>query len=195
MSGTTLREVTFLEKASDDDSRAMAESTGSKYNDMEVLVVVKHLQNLLQAGMTPADIGVISPYNAQASLLKKTLQLRQLDGIEVSTVDGFQGREKEAIIISLVRSNPNREIGFLADRRRLNVAMTRPKKHLCIIGDLELMATSGKEYLKNWSHYAENEYEIRYPDLGDYWSMTLVFLIPSPHHWRSYFLYIVFAER
>lgn len=158
----------FPEKASDDDSRVMAESTGSKYNDMEVLVVVQHLQNLLQAGIAPADIGVISPYNAQASLLKKTLQLRQLDGIEVSTVDGFQGREKEAIIISLVRSNPNREIGFLADRRRLNVAMTRPKKHLCIIGDLELMATSGKKYLKNWSHYAENEYEIRYPDLGDY---------------------------
>ncbi|CUM48737.1 unnamed protein product [Debaryomyces tyrocola] len=158
----------FPEKASDDDSQVMAESTGSKYNDMEVLVVVQHLQNLLQAGIAPADIGVISPYNAQASLLKKTLQLRQLDGIEVSTVDGFQGREKEAIIISLVRSNPNREIGFLADRRRLNVAMTRPKKHLCIIGDLELMATSGKKYLKNWSHYAENEYEIRYPDLGDY---------------------------
>lgn len=158
----------FPERVSDDDSRAMAESTGSKYNDMEVLVVEQHLQNLLQAGMAPADIGVISPYNAQASLLKKTLQLSQLDGIEVSTVDGFQGREKEAIIISLVRSNPNREIGFLADRRRLNVAMTRPKKHLCIIGDLELMATSGKKYLKNWSHYAENEYEIRYPDLGDY---------------------------
>lgn len=158
----------FAERASDDDSRAMAESTGSKYNDMEVLVVEQHLQNLLQAGITPADIGVISPYNAQASLLKKTLQLRQIDGIEVSTVDGFQGREKEAIIISLVRSNPNREIGFLADRRRLNVAMTRPKKHLCIIGDLELMATSGKKYLKNWSQYAENEYEIRYPDLGDY---------------------------
>lgn len=158
----------FPEKSSDDDSHAMAESTGSKYNDMEVLVVVQHLQNLLQAGMAPADIGIISPYNAQASLLKKTLQLRQLDGIEVSTVDGFQGREKEAIIISLVRSNSNREIGFLADRRRLNVAMTRPKKHLCIIGDLELMATNGKKYLTNWSQYAENEYEIRYPDLGDY---------------------------
>lgn len=158
----------FPEKASDDDSHAISESTGSKYNDMEVLVVVQHLQNLLQAGMAPADIGIISPYNAQASLLKKTLQLRQLDGIEVSTVDGFQGREKEAIIISLVRSNTNREIGFLADRRRLNVAMTRPKKHLCIIGDLELMATNGKKYLKNWSQYAENEYEIRYPDLGDY---------------------------
>lgn len=158
----------FPEKASDDDSHAISESTGSKYNDMEVLVVVQHLQNLLQAGMAPADIGIISPYNAQASLLKKTLQLRQLDGIEVSTVDGFQGREKEAIIISLVRSNSNREIGFLADRRRLNVAMTRPKKHLCIVGDLELMATNGKKYLKNWSQYAENEYEIRYPDLGDY---------------------------
>lgn len=158
----------FPERSSDDDSHAVAESTGSKYNDMEALVVVQHLDRLLEAGVPATAIGVISPYNAQASLLKKTLQLRHVDGVEVSTVDGFQGREKEVIIISLVRSNDSGEVGFLRDRRRLNVAMTRPKRHLCIVGDLELMATNGKGFLKNWSVYAENEYEIRYPDLGDY---------------------------
>lgn len=160
----------FPEKSSD-DSQAVVESTGSKYNDMEALVVVQHLDRLLEAGVPPADIGIISPYNAQTSLLKKMLQLRQLrqlDAVEVSTVDGFQGREKEVIIISLVRSNNANEIGFLQDKRRLNVAMTRPKRHLCVVGDLELMSTNGKKFLQDWSVYAENEYEIRYPDLGDY---------------------------
>lgn len=56
-------------------------------------------------------------------------------GIELGSVDGFQGREKEAIIVSLVRSNSDREVGFLGEKRRLNVAMTRPKRFLAIIGD------------------------------------------------------------
>jgi len=58
-------------------------------------------------------------------------------GIELGSVDGFQGREKEAIIVSLVRSNAEHEIGFLGEKRRLNVAMTRPKRHLCVVGDSE----------------------------------------------------------
>ena len=56
-------------------------------------------------------------------------------GIEVSTVDGFQGREKEVIIISMVRSNPKREIGFLSNERRMNVAITRAKRLCVLIGD------------------------------------------------------------
>jgi len=55
-------------------------------------------------------------------------------------VDGFQGREKEAVIVSTVRSNPEHEVGFLGEKRRLNVAMTRPKRHLCIIGDSDTIS-------------------------------------------------------
>jgi superfamily I DNA and/or RNA helicase len=58
----------------------------------------------------------------------------------VDTVDGFQGREKEAVIISLVRSNPTEEIGFLGDTRRMNVAMTRARRRLVVIGDSATLA-------------------------------------------------------
>ena len=57
------------------------------------------------------------------------------EGIEVDTVDGFQGREKEVIVCSLVRSNQNQEIGFLGDTRRMNVALTRARRKLIVIGD------------------------------------------------------------
>ena len=58
-----------------------------------------------------------------------------MPGLEVDSVDGFQGREKEAVVISLVRSNPKGEIGFLADVRRMNVAITRARRKLLVIGD------------------------------------------------------------
>ena len=61
----------------------------------------------------------------------------EFPGIELGSVDGFQGREKEAVIVSLVRSNDEGEVGFLGEKRRLNVAMTRPKRSLTVIGDSE----------------------------------------------------------
>ena len=87
---------------------------------------------MLEAGISPVQIGVITPYAAQARLLREKLPLAEL---EIDTVDGFQGREKEAIVISLVRSNERGEIGFLSDLRRMNVAMTRARRKLLIIGD------------------------------------------------------------
>ncbi|KAK6462324.1 P-loop containing nucleoside triphosphate hydrolase protein [Scheffersomyces coipomensis] len=171
----------FPEKSSDEDT-IIGDSTGSKYNEMESLVVIQHVKKLLACGVSPNYIGIISPYSAQVSLLKKSFQKEQDDSrfayneIEISTVDGFQGREKEIIIISLVRSNDAREVGFLKDKRRLNVAMTRPKRQLCVVGDLELMSQCGIKYLHNWAQFVENAkdsnddsvYEIIYPDLGDY---------------------------
>ncbi|CAK7901971.1 DNA polymerase alpha-associated DNA helicase A [[Candida] anglica] len=167
----------YPEKSTDTDD-SVADMTGSKYNELEALLCMQHLGKLLDSGVAPGDIGIISPYNAQVSLLKKSLHRErpemaiadQVSGgkVEISTVDGFQGREKEAIIVSLVRSNDNREVGFLKDKRRLNVAITRPKRHLCVVGDLELMQVSGVKFLKNWAEFAEENFEIRYPQLGDY---------------------------
>ena len=71
--------------------------------------------------------------------------------LEVSTVDGFQGREKDVIIISMVRSNPHNEIGFLSNERRMNVAVTRAKRLCCLIGD---SGTVGKSpFLKTLMDY------------------------------------------
>lgn len=136
------------------------EDKNSKFNEYEVIMVKNHIAKLTSLGITPENIGVISPYNGQVSLLKKEID----DGIEISTVDGFQGREKEIIILSLVRSNNKREVGFLKDHRRLNVAMTRPKRQLYVVGDLELIGQS-TEYLKHWTQYVEDHYDIRYPNL------------------------------
>ena len=80
----------------------------------------------------PADIAVIAPYAAQVRLLREQLDVAAL---EIDSVDGFQGREKEAVVISLVRSNAKGEIGFLADVRRMNVALTRARRKLLVIGD------------------------------------------------------------
>ena len=81
-------------------------------------------------------------------------------------MDGFQGREKEVVVISLVRSNEAKEVGFLAEERRLNVAMTRPKRQLCAIGDSETVG-KGSEFLKKWMEHLEGEADLRYPNVAD----------------------------
>jgi len=89
------------------------------------------VEDLLLLGVPEEAIGVITPYDDQVNEISKVLS----PSIRVSTVDGFQGREKEVIILSFVRSNPRGEIGFLADTRRLNVALTRARAKLIAIGD------------------------------------------------------------
>jgi superfamily I DNA and/or RNA helicase len=104
----------------------------SKYNLEEVNLVVKQVEGLLAAGVNLADIAIITPYSAQVRSLREKLTDETL---EIDSVDGFQGREKEAVIVSMVRSNPENEIGFLEDIRRMNVAMTRARRKLIVIGD------------------------------------------------------------
>ena len=90
------------------------------------------------------DVGVISPYRAQVQYLRRQLKqkeffkpFRQL--ISVNTVDGFQGQERDVILISLVRANDEGQIGFLRDLRRMNVAITRARMKLIILGDASTM--------------------------------------------------------
>jgi superfamily I DNA and/or RNA helicase len=104
----------------------------SRRNRGEAQFVVDRVKELLAAGISPRAIGVITPYAAQVRLLREMLAI---EGLEIDSVDGFQGREKEAIVISLVRSNTQGEIGFLADERRMNVALTRARRKLIVIGD------------------------------------------------------------
>ncbi|HDS46030.1 MAG TPA: IGHMBP2 family helicase [Methanomicrobia archaeon] len=112
----------------------------SKENPGEARVVRGIAEHLLELGLRPEAIAIISPYDDQVSLMKSLLRV---EGLEIKTVDGFQGREKEAVIVSFVRSNDRRELGFLSDLRRLNVSLTRAKRKLVCIGDATTLASSG----------------------------------------------------
>ena len=110
------------------------------------------------------DVGIISPYRAQVQYLKKLIKkyeffkpYRRL--ISVNTVDGFQGQERDVILISLVRSNDEGQIGFLKDLRRMNVAMTRARMKLIILGNKDTM-TKHPFYKKLWEYVETiNHYE------------------------------------
>ncbi|XP_015869738.3 uncharacterized protein LOC107407034 isoform X1 [Ziziphus jujuba] len=111
--------------------------TGSFYNEGEVDIVVQHVISLIYAaGVSATAIAVQSPYVAQVKLLRDRLdELPEAAGIEVATIDSFQGREADAVIISMVRSNTLGAVGFLGDSRRMNVAITRARKHVAVVCD------------------------------------------------------------
>merc|ERR1711871_1561339 len=128
------------------DSTGPERIEGHSYtNQMEIKKATWVLEQLLSRGDPllpggPSDIGVITPYSSQSRLLKRSLRQQKhrqlgLNHIEVSTVDGFQGREKEVIIFTAVRSNEMGKVGFLDKWRRMNVMMTRPRRGLIIIGN------------------------------------------------------------
>jgi predicted DNA helicase len=138
----------------------------STLNEGESEVAMAHAKRLVQSGVLPSDIGIITPYAAQVVLLKMLRNKENsLKDIEISTVDGFQGREKEAIIISMVRSNSKQEVGFLSDRRRMNVAVTRARRQCCIVCDTDTVSSDGflkrlVEYFQEHGAYqSASEYE------------------------------------
>ncbi|PGH27607.1 hypothetical protein AJ80_00620 [Polytolypa hystricis UAMH7299] len=156
----------FPERSTDDEGKQVTILAESKSNDMEAAVVVRHVENLIATGVRPEDIAVVTPYNAQLSLLSQVLKEKYPE-LELGSVDGFQGREKEAVVVSLVRSNPDHEVGFLGEKRRLNVAMTRPKRHLCVCGDSETIRR-GSRFLQRWMDFLEEHADLRYPDPSEY---------------------------
>ncbi len=110
-------------------------TSSSKSNMDEAAMVVQIVNDLLAAGdLSPEDVGVISPYSGQVRLIRQLFD-EAVDGLEIKSVDGYQGREKEIIVLSTVRSNTEGNVGFLSDYRRLNVALTRAKRGLIVIGD------------------------------------------------------------
>lgn len=199
----------FSEKTEDDSGGQVHKSVllgDSKSNETEAAVAAMHVTHLIEAGVKEEDIAIVTPYNAQLAILSSLLKTRY-PNIELGSVDGFQGREKEAVVVSLVRSNAEQQVGFLAEKRRLNgkyllhcrfelvpghlcfardnhqssicgdqapktmadlrtVAMTRPKRHLCVIGDSETVSR-GSPFLKRWMKFLEDNADLRYPNLQD----------------------------
>jgi regulator of nonsense transcripts 1 len=124
-------------------AEARTQHSGSVANAAEAAVLARALARLLAAGLDPSDVGVLTPYAGQVRAIQRALGASLppdvASGVEVRTVDGFQGREKEVILFSAVRANAGRALGFTADARRLNVAITRAKRcvprcaRLCVV--------------------------------------------------------------
>ncbi len=157
---TSLTEsVLFIDTAGTGFEEKLHPRFKSRYNDGEIDILIEHLLEL--KGAIPPEyplprVAVISPYREQivraGDRLEAEPRLAEFD-LTVNTVDGFQGREREVVYLSLVRSNTRSEIGFLADYRRMNVAITRAKLQLVVIGD---SATIGSDaFFASFLNYVE----------------------------------------
>ncbi|MCA9122309.1 MAG: AAA family ATPase [Planctomycetaceae bacterium] len=138
LSEATFSPVAFVDTAGAGFDDELEPDGESRRNPGEAELVRRKVQALRETGLAASDIAVIAPYAAQVRLLRDVIDTERL---EIDTVDGFQGREKEAVIISLVRSNSNGDIGFLADVRRMNVALTRARRKLIVVGDSATIGT------------------------------------------------------
>jgi ATP-dependent RNA/DNA helicase IGHMBP2 len=138
--------VEFIDTAGAGYEDEIEEEGSSKLNRGEAGLIVELVKRLLQSGLQPRHLAVIAPYSAQVRLLRTMVYQGQgweslvsapdrITELEIDTVDGFQGREKEGVLLSLVTSNSRQEIGFLADVRRMNVALTRARRKLIVVGD------------------------------------------------------------
>lgn len=132
--------VVFIDTAGCGFDEQMEEKYRSLYNPSEFQILEEHLLLLKQAheGLMIPSIAIISPYREQVLRMKDQMKEDgRLEGLDVTvnTIDGFQGQERDVVYISLVRSNAKTEIGFLGDTRRMNVAMTRARKQLIVVGD------------------------------------------------------------
>jgi predicted DNA helicase len=157
------RSIEFIDTAGCNFDEIQNPETLSYFNPKEGDILFKHLQQLLieygqQELLPPISIGIISPYKEQREWLKDNIgevefDKTKLESLNVKTIDGFQGEERDVIYISLVRSNEKQEIGFLNDLRRMNVAITRAKKKLVVIGDSSTIGAS--KFYNSFLEYCE----------------------------------------
>lgn len=146
--GSELEHFIYIDTAGCGFAEKVKKETLSTYNKEEADLLVKHLSNNLSLDKS---VGIIAPYKAQIELLRDLVMKNPAfdavrENIVVNTVDAFQGQERDVIYIGLTRSNEQNEIGFLKEYRRMNVAMTRAKTQLVIIGD---SATLGRDAFYN----------------------------------------------
>jgi superfamily I DNA and/or RNA helicase len=151
--------VTFIDTAGTGFAEALHPRFKSRYNTGEIDILIEHL--LLLKGSIPPEyplprVAVITPYREQAVRAEeRTDEIPALADLHltINTVDGFQGREREVVYLSLVRSNERGEIGFLSDYRRMNVALTRAKVQLVVVGDSATIG--GDPFFRAFLEYIE----------------------------------------
>jgi regulator of nonsense transcripts 1 len=147
----------------------------SKLNSVEAQLLAHIVSNVLQCGeLKVEDVGVVTPYMAQVRRLRQYLRPMLPYGcdprlLECSSVDNFQGREKELIIFSAVRSNERGNVGFLADWRRLNVMLTRPRRGLVVVGNAKTLKHDAT--WEKWFKFAEDNscvvMDMKMPQIND----------------------------
>ncbi|MCG2827696.1 IGHMBP2 family helicase [Methanothermobacter sp. K4] len=127
--------VIFIDTSKVGTGERRLKGSTSIQNPLEADLAVIIAGALMRMGVKEEEIGIITPYDDQVDLISS------MTDVEVNSVDGFQGREREVIIISMVRSNSEGNIGFLRDLRRLNVSLTRARRKLIIIGDTSTLSS------------------------------------------------------
>jgi len=148
--------LVFVDTAGIDAPERQRGGSHSRENPREADLVARLAADLVAAGVAPADVAVISPYDDQVDRIERRLGT---DAVEVDTVDGFQGREKEVVLVSLVRSNERGEIGFLDEPRRFNVALTRARRKAIVVGDAHTVRRG--EVFDAFVGYAEAQGRVR----------------------------------
>jgi regulator of nonsense transcripts 1 len=160
-------------------------ASGTSYlNRTEASYVEKIVTHLLRMGVTPAQIGVITPYDGQKKYIFEhmrragALAASLYESIEVASVDAFQGREKDYILVSCVRSSESQGIGFLSDPRRLNVALTRARLGIVLLGNPRVLSKNPL-----WSalllHFKEHDTLVEGPHLHNLQSCHMTFPRPK----------------
>jgi ATP-dependent RNA/DNA helicase IGHMBP2 len=160
--------IEFIDTAGCGYEEQQNPETLSMYNEGEAKIIIYKLNQIIEqfyahdsSKATPLSIGIITPYKEQRDFLQEKIKeavdiKKHPVSIVVKTIDGFQGQEKDVIFLSLVRSNTNQEIGFLADERRLNVALTRAKKKLIVVADSATLSVH-PFFEKLFEHYATTD--------------------------------------
>lgn len=143
----------FLDTSKHNNKEEQLDGSDSYRNKFEANIAVEVAQMFLEQNVNKENIGIITTYTDQVRLIEEKTD------VEVKTADGFQGSEKDIIIISMVRSNNNKNIGFLEDMKRLNVSLTRAKKKLIIIGNRETLENS--EIYNEFIEFCENIISIK----------------------------------
>ncbi len=133
----------FIDTVGADFYESKLESDQSILNEQEAILLNSVFEKFYSF-YPDLTYGILSPYKAQVNFLEEIFIKKEslTDNIEINTIDSFQGREKDCIFLSLTRSNDHSEIGFLSDLKRMNVAMTRAKKELIIIGNSETLKSN-----------------------------------------------------
>ena len=142
----------------------------SRENPLEAKLVKETVKRLLELGLKPEWVGVITPYDDQRDMIHSLLP----EEVEVKTVDGYQGREKEVIVLSFVRSNRKGELGFLKDLRRLNVSLTRAKRKLILVGDSSTL-NAHPTYKRLVEFVGERETVVDANELGEFRGKVKIF--------------------